>query len=457
MYRADTIVACATPAGRGAISIVRWSGPDALAIASRVFVADSGDGSFEPWHFRLGRVLDSEGAAIDEGLAVYFPAGRSFTGEDVVELHTHGSPIIVERLVASVIASGGRAAERGEFSRRAVLNGRLDLLQAEAIADLIDAKMAAGARAAWQQLQGALSRETGAMRAELAGLLAEIEADVDFTDDELPHWDLDRRRESIAAVLASIDELLDGFAAGRRQREGLRIVVAGRPNAGKSSLVNRLLGSERMIVSEEAGTTRDSVEESVDLAGIGFVLTDTAGLREEGGKAEQEAVARARRCIEEADLRVLVVDAAVPATGADEALWSAVIASGETIVVLNKIDAGEHFAPALRGRLAASSPVVMTSAITGEGCAALAATLAACARTKLESEPVAISRVRHRAALERCAAPLRRAAVLATDERAVELVAVELRSALTELAQISSPVGNEEVLDLIFSEFCIGK
>ncbi len=454
MYRADTIVACATAAGRGAVAIVRCSGPMARGILSRVFRARAGVEP-EPWRMRLGTILAADGCTtLDEALAVFFPAPHSFTGEDTMELHCHGSPVVVEEIVASIIAHGARAAERGEFARRAVLNGKLDLLQAEAIADLIDAKMAAGARASWNQLQGALSRDLGSLRSSLVAVLADIEASVDFTDDELPDPDPLARARAIDAVLARIEELLRGFPAARRQREGLRIVFTGRPNAGKSSLINRLLGSGRMIVSDEPGTTRDVVDEVVDLGGIAFVLTDTAGLRDAAGAAESQAVERARATLEDADLRVFVLDASRAPGPDDDEAWGR--AGGADLVLLNKADLG--VAGGWSGRFAGCDVgVLLTSAATGDGCDALVEALVAAARQRLESQPAGISRLRHRSALERTMASLRAARELAVADDRSELTALELRGALAELAAISEPVGAEDVLDRIFSEFCIGK
>ncbi len=469
MYRADTIVACATPGGRGAIAIVRCSGVDARAVSEAVFRPKL-DAPLEPWRMRLGTVLASDRATpIDEALGVFFPSPSSFTGEDTFEIHCHGSPVVVEQIVASAVAAGARPAERGEFTRRAVLNGKLDLLQAEAVADLIDARMAAGANAAWKQLQGALSTELAEARAGLLAVLADIEAAVDFTDDELPDPDFARRSDAISAVATRLGSLLDGFAASRRQRDGIRVVFTGRPNAGKSSLVNRLLGSGRMIVSDEPGTTRDVVEEAVELGGIAFVLTDTAGIREAVGAAETEAVERARETVASADLRVLVIDASeaddglpqgsapAGAQNAGTVATTGVAIDADTVVVLNKRDLGGAAAEAWRARATGAAAVLETSAHTGEGCARLGETLVAEARSRLESQPVGISRVRHRAALARTVEALGRARSLAASEDSCELAALELRAALAELAAISEPSDNEDVLDLIFSEFCIGK
>jgi tRNA modification GTPase len=334
-----------------------------------------------------------------------------------------------------------------------VLNGKIDLLQAEAISDLIDSKMAGGARAAWRQLQGALSEDLEEIRERLLATLADIEAAVDFTDDELPESDFAMRKAGICAVQEKLASLLGGFAASRRQRDGIRVVFTGRPNAGKSSLVNRLLGSGRMIVSDEPGTTRDIVEEAVELEGIAFVLTDTAGIRETTGKAESQAVERARETLGEADLCVVVIDASDPAE--HDARLPEGVAASDAIVVWNKTDlAAPGFRPMLRPDGATS---VSTSALTGEGCDTLASCLVDAARQRLETGPAGISRVRHRAALERAAVALARASELAVREDATELAAAELRTAVAELAAISSPVDNEDVLDRIFSEFCIGK
>jgi len=438
MYRADTIVACATPAGRGAIAIVRCSGPGALRVAEAVFRPRI-PVPWQPWRMRIGTVARPS----------------SFTGEDTFEIHCHGSPVIVELVIASAIAAGARAAERGEFTRRAVLNGKLDLLQAEAVADLIDARMAAGARAAWRQLQGSLSEELAEIRKALLAVLADIEAAVDFTDDELPDADFSGRCEALDAVALRVGALLQGFAASRRQREGLRVVFTGKPNAGKSSLVNRLLGSGRMIVSDEPGTTRDVVEETVDLGGIAFVLTDTAGLRDGVGSAEIQAVERAKESLADADLRVLVIDASVAPDPAARDSWQE-YAGPDTIVVLNKLDL--EGCGSWKGCLeSATATVVETSARTGFGCAQLVNALVSAARERLEAETVGISRIRHRAALERALVPLRDAQRLAASESASELAAVEIRTAVAELASITAPLDNEEVLDLVFSEFCIGK
>ncbi|HYB98349.1 MAG TPA: tRNA uridine-5-carboxymethylaminomethyl(34) synthesis GTPase MnmE [Candidatus Limnocylindrales bacterium] len=450
MYRADTIVACATPPGRGAIAIVRLSGPDCRTIADRIF-RPTRAGSWRGWQMRHGTIVAER--PIDEALAVFFPAPRTYTGEDMLELQCHGSPLVVEQVLQAAMTCGARAAEGGEFSRRAVLNGRMDLLQAEAVADLIDARISAGARAAWEQLQGALSRRMMEIRSRIVAVLADVEAHVDFSDDELPDENWPNRRAAVAEIAADIDALLAGFDAARRHREGLRVVVTGRPNAGKSSLINRLLGSQRMIVTDEAGTTRDVVEETVDLGGLALVLTDTAGLRDSSSIAENEAVSRARRAVDEADIVLYVVDASRPVAPQDLA-WLSQLAGRPHLLVQNKSDL-----PAMAGRGAVCDGVtaVATSALTGQGCEELAERLKHLTAQLLEAQPTCISRVRHRTALADVRASLNAACAAMERETAAEIAALELRTALHALASLTEPTDNEEVLDVIFAEFCIGK
>ncbi len=455
MYRRDTIVACATPPGRGGVAVIRLSGDDAQAVAGRIF-RGSRTATWSPWRMRHGHVVDpGSGNVVDEVLAVSMPGPRSYTGEDVVELHGHGSPIVVERVVQLAVACGARPAERGEFTRRAVLNGRMDLLQAEAVADLIDAEVRSGAEAAWRQLQGALSRELDAVRAGLVTVLADVEANVDFSDDELPEENNPARLETLGRARAAVASLLAGFPAARRRREGWRTVFTGRPNVVKSSLLNALLGSGRMIVSAEPGTTRDSVEETVDLGGYAFVLIDTAGLRVTESIAESEAIARARTAAAEADIVVAVLDGSAEID--DEQCASLTELSAEaSLVVLNKADLPAGIEVDSIRRLTRAR-IVVTSALDGTGCEELAAALKELAGTGSEKAPVGISRARHRAALTRTAEAIEAATDLLDRAGDCELVALELRTAVEELSSISTPLDNEEVLDIIFGRFCIGK
>lgn len=439
---------------------MRLSGRDAFAVAAALLQPRT-PRPLQPWRLRLCTAHAADGGeAIDEVLAVRMPGPASYTGEDVVEVHCHGSPVVVERIVEAAVAAGARAAERGEFSRRAVLNGRMDLAQAEAVADLIDAKLGSGAAAAWRQLQGALSGRLAELRGRLLGVLAGIEANVDFSDEDLPEDNAPARTEIIDQARAEIAALLDGFEIARRHREGLTVVATGPPNAGKSSLVNALLGFDRMIVSDEAGTTRDSVDETVELAGMAFVVTDTAGLRTTPSTAESAAVTRARARVADADIVVLVLDASKPPAAEEREIARALVGARAGVIALNKSDLGRDCEVATLDELTELGwPLVATSALSGQGCDELAGTLVSLGSRALggDPQPVAVSRLRHRTALRAAHAALGRAIDRAAAGGEHELAALELREALARLAEITDAVDNEDVLDRIFGEFCIGK
>ncbi len=459
VYRTDTIVACATASGHGAVAVIRLSGARAFAIADQLFVPRRAS-AWEPWKLRVGQVHDpTTKEPVDDALSVRMPGPATYTGEDVVELHCHGAPIVVERVIACALRSGARAAGPGEFTRRAVLNGRMDLVQAEAVADLVGARFQGAARAAWTQLQGALSVVLGDLRAEVMELLAAAEANVDFGDEDVPDADVSTVRAALDGVQQRIEKLLASFAVARQLRDGHTVVFTGKPNVGKSSLINALLGYGRMIVSNEPGTTRDTVEELVDLDGMAFVLTDTAGMRRARGAAERAAVDRARRKLHDADIVVVVVDGSRPLSANDRSLLRDV-RERPGMVIVNKTDLPGAFNPSVLGRLAgANRPTVLASALTHTGCERICHELVRIARRDDagETESVLISRARHRAALERVHAALGAARRMLDGNLAEELLAVELRAALTELASITDPVDNEQVLDRIFEAFCIGK
>ncbi len=414
----------------------------------------------QPWKLtRCLALAEPTDDPIDDVLAVRMPGPRSYTGEDIVEIHCHGSALLVETLIGAAVAVGARPAEPGEFSRRAVLNGRMDLLQVEAVADLIDARVSAGARAAWHQLQGALSQHLWRLREALVGVLAEVEANVDFSDEELPEENVDARVATLADVESSIVSMLDGFAAAERRREGHVVVFAGRPNVGKSSLVNRLLGRERMITADVPGTTRDTVEELVDFGGHALVLTDTAGVRSASDAAEEQAVVRANGARAEADIVVLLVDGSVPLNDDDRAML-AENSCARRVVVVNKVDLPGGFSRTDEEHLRnATGQLIRLSARNGEGCDVLERALVEIARSEaLEcKEMVAISRVRHHSALTAAQQSLHAALELLEQGGATELVAVELRATLRSLASITDALGDEEILDRIFADFCIGK
>jgi tRNA modification GTPase len=436
----ETIAATATPPGRGAIGIVRLSGPKAFALARAL----SGRA---PRHRRAQLVVfrDAAGRPIDRGLQLGFRAPRSFTGEDCVEFHAHGAPVVLAMLEERLVELGARRARPGEFSERAFLNGKLDLAQAEALADLIAAGSRAAARAALRSLSGAFSERVRRIGEALLALRVEVEAAIDFPDEGLELSAQASLAQRLAALSTEMSALGGEVERGCRLREGLHVVLLGRPNAGKSSLLNALLGEERAIVTPIAGTTRDLLRESIALDGLALTLVDTAGLRETDEMVEAEGIRRALAEAARADLLLLVLDAAIGET--PEALRERLPGEVEAIPVFTKIDLVPGFHPP-PGALA-------VSALTGEGLDALRALL----RDRggaLAAEGAFSARPRHLEALRRSRAQLEAALAELVPGRE-ELLAEALRLAQRALGEITGEVTSEELLGRIFSSFCIGK
>lgn len=435
---ADTIAAVATAPGRGGIGVVRISGPDARTIAAQLAPPLP-----RPREAALRDFRDRERTVIDQGLVLYFPGPASFTGEDVVELQAHGAPVVLDALLAAALAAGARAARPGEFSERAFLNGRLDLAQAEAVADLIAADSDAAARAAYASFSGRFSAHINVLAERLMRLRVECEARLDFAEEDIATLPATFPAE-LATLAADLEVLTATAGEGQRLNEGFVCVLSGAPNVGKSSLLNALAGTERAIVTEMPGTTRDLVEVDVMLGGVPVRLVDTAGLRESVDPVENEGVRRARQRAAEADL--------VIAVATEETPWPEV-ESRERLLVLNKIDLGSRTAGrcAYRGEVA-----VALSARTGAGLQELVAELGRRARAGHDVAGARFSaRRRHLDALERAARSLRQAQVLTAT--GPELVAEELASAQRALGEITGAVYTEELLGAIFSTFCIGK
>ncbi len=460
MYPADTIVARATAPGRAAVAIVRLRGSTAFDIAAAILDPRLPGRWSEPWRLvRCAAIDPVDRRVLDDVLAVRMPGPNTYTGEDCVEIHCHGSPVIVDRLSGVALTAGARAAQAGEFTRRAVLNGRMDLLQAEAVADLVATPVLAGVKAACRQLEGAVSERIASLRMRVLDLLADVEAHIDFADEDLGSENSAAQLALATAISEDLDTLTGGFDIARRLRDGYRVVLSGRPNVGKSSLFNGLVGFERAIVADEAGTTRDALEEIVDMQGHGFVLTDTAGIRETSGYSESIAVRRSRVEAASADISVRVIDTSERLTDGDLELLAADVA-GEAICVLGKSDLRERLLATDREYIARLPyPAVSASAVAADGLHALQfALITAAARLRGDATvPPGLTRERHRAAAERARDSLERARVLMRSSIQSELVAAELRDALSELATITEPLDNEAVLDRIFAEFCVGK
>ncbi|MHB8912431.1 MAG: tRNA uridine-5-carboxymethylaminomethyl(34) synthesis GTPase MnmE [Lysobacter sp.] len=449
MEKRDTIAAIATAPGAGGVGIVRLSGVRAHEIAEAICGRQ-----LKPRHAYHVRFHDEAGDTIDDGIALYFAAPASYTGEDVVELQAHGSPALLAELVARCCALGARHARPGEFSERAFLEGRLDLAQAEAIADLIAAGDARAARAARRALDGEFSRRVEALADELLAIRVHVEAAIDFADEPLDTLGGAALRARFDTLCAALDDLLRATERGRRLRDGLHAVIVGPPNAGKSSLLNALAGSDRAIVTDIAGTTRDLLHEVVRIDGVELTLVDTAGLREGGDTIEREGMRRARNELARADLAIVVLDARDPATG-HAAVVDAIAGVARTLWLYNKADLieGEPL-PALP----AHADALPVSAHTGAGLDALHARLRDLAQGDGSDggDGAFTARARHVEALLRTRAELDDARAQ-LDHEALDVAAEALRGAHDALGEITGRVRADDLLGHIFASFCIGK
>ncbi len=437
---ADTIVAAATPPGTGGVGIVRVSGPGAENIARQML------GSLpEPRRATFRQFNNASGETIDAGLALYFPAPASFTGESVLELQGHGGPLVVSLLVDAVIAIGARRAEPGEFSKRAFLNDKLDLTQAEAIADLINAGTSQAARAALRSLSGDFSKAVTALTQQLIHLRLHVEAAIDFPEEEIDFLSDELLQQRLQQCADAFARLQDEVRQGRVLRDGFQVVIVGKPNAGKSSLLNLLSGQDAAIVTEVAGTTRDILREQIDIDGLAVELVDTAGLRENPDRVEKEGIRRAREALRVADAVLWIQDA----TDEDHGTIDEPLRDGVAItVVRNKID--------VNGAKPRDNAVNI-SAKTGEGLDALRQKIKALAGHQNLGEGAFTARKRHVHALERAAIHFATGTTALEEAHAGELLAEELRLAQHVLGEITGEFSSDDLLGRIFSEFCIGK
>lgn len=438
----DTIVAAATPPGTGGVGVVRVSGAKVEQIARALL------GSLPEPRFAAYRAFrNTQGQKLDAGLALYFPAPSSFTGESVLELHGHGGPLLISLLVEAIVEMGARRAEPGEFSQRAFLNNKLDLTQAEAIADLISAGTQQAVRAALRSLSGAFSSAVDALAEQLVRVRMHVEAAIDFPEEEIDFLSDD-------LLLRRLNECADAFALlqeqaqqGRVLRDGFQVVIVGKPNAGKSSLLNLLSGQDAAIVTEVAGTTRDILREQIDIDGLAVELVDTAGLRENPDRVEEEGIRRARSALQSADAVLWIQDATNPEPGEiDESIPAGV----PVTVVHNKIDLCDQPPQAREGS-------IELSAKTGEGLTALRQHIRKLAGYENLGEGAFTARKRHLHALERAAMHFATGRTALEETRAGELLAEELRLSHQALGEITGAVSSDDLLGRIFSQFCIGK
>ncbi|NOK60379.1 MAG: tRNA uridine-5-carboxymethylaminomethyl(34) synthesis GTPase MnmE [Chloroflexi bacterium AL-W] len=455
----DTIAAIATPAGIGGIGVVRLSGAEARPILEQIFVPTHA-GRWQPFRMRLGKVITSTGATIDEALAVYMRAPRSFTAEDVVEISCHGGPLVVSHVLQLTLEHGARLAEPGEFTMRAFLNGRVDLTQAEATLDIINARTETSLALAQTQLGGWLASELRVLRETLLGPLAYFTALVDFPEDEV------EPQEVVAPLqegLHKLEQLLATSSQGMLYRHGARAALVGIPNVGKSSLLNALLRADRAIVTPIPGTTRDTLEETANLNGIPVVLVDTAGITETDDLVEQIGITRSRTALAHADVALLVFDVTRDLTEAEIEI-AGLTQDKPTILIFNKADLhsnGSVYTAHYEHMIAGLTTVVATvtlSALTGTGIDDLVAAITATLLQGVTPDDTnLITNARHRDTLERAATHMRDALDGYSREVPPDLLAIDITSALTAIGEVTGESVNEDLLATIFSRFCIGK
>ena len=458
MYKEDTIAAIATPPGEGGIAIVRVSGPNAEPIAAAIFARAQGkNGKLESHHLYHGSIRDPRvESVLDEVLLAVMRKPRSYTGEDVVEIHCHGGAFLARRILGVVLAQGARHAEPGEFTMRAFLNGRVDLTQAEAVLDLIRARTDKAVELALRQADGGVSGWIKEVREELLDILAQVEAAIDFPDEDIELLRSTELGEKINRLRRKIFEVASTYDWGRLFREGARVCICGRPNVGKSSLLNALLGEERVIVTPIPGTTRDVIEESINLAGLPVALWDTAGIRETSDQIEKIGVDLSRQHLEKSDAVLLLLDGSMAMTDEDRELVE--LTSGKKrIIVINKSDLPLEVGHEDITSIASEAEILSVSARTKAGLDLLKESL----RTLIlgsQAEPqIVLTNLRHKAGLLSSATALARSVQSIRDNQPPEFIAVDLNSAREALEEVIGVINSEDILEHIFINFCIGK
>ncbi len=443
----ENIAAIATPSGKGGVAIIRISGKTPLAIAEKMFspAGKTPVAGFEPYRLYPGRI-DAETFS-DYGLCVYFKAPASYTGEDVVEFQCHGGESVARGILKRTFALGARSAERGEFTKRAFLNGKLSLASAEGIADMINGDSEAEVKAGYLLYSEKLTQRVRALQGELKELLAGIDASVDYPEEDLEEKQAEELRLALRRISSGVSLLLAGYAKGKKIKSGVTVAICGKPNTGKSSLLNRLLGYDKAIVSEIAGTTRDAVEGVIEIEGTKFNLYDTAGMRESGDKIESIGIRRAENIVKAADVVVFVADSAAGADGEDAKVLE--LAAGKPLVkIFNKIDLTRDETP--------TDADVLTSAVTGEGVERLKELLYEKSFGSRGEDAAFLVEERHFHALERAKAALQRA-IAACGIDPLDLVGIDVKEAWETLGEITGETASEAIIEEIFSKFCVGK
>jgi len=458
MYKEDTIAAIATPAGEGGVGIVRVSGPDAERIAAALFVrAEGKNGNLKSHMLHYGTIRDPKSDKIlDQVLLTIMRRPRSYTGEDVVEVHCHGGVFVVHRILGLVLAQGVRHAEPGEFTKRAFLNGRLDLAQAEAVLDLIAARTEKGADLALSQIKGELSNWIGDLREQLLDILAQVEAAIDFPEEEIELLERPALVAKIDALRDKITIITGTYEWGRLFREGAKVCICGRPNVGKSSLFNALLGEERVIVTPIPGTTRDVIEESINLDGLPIVLWDTAGIRDTADQVEQIGVDLSREHLEKSEAAVVVLDGSASLVDEDRIFLSSTMKK-MGLIAINKIDLEQRVDRDQLRQIVGDKKIVTVSATQGHGIQELRKSLRELILDTDMEPPFVLTNLRHKSALLCGEQALADAGLALEETQPPELVAVALQQARESLEEVVGVIQKDDVLELIFSKFCIGK
>ncbi len=459
MYEETTIAAIATAVGEGGIGIIRLSGMQAADVADRIFHGAklTSFHDAQPQRLYFGHV-ETDGRQVDEGLAVYMKAPHSYTGEDVVEIQIHGSMEALRQTLELALENGAVPAHRGEFTKRAFLNGRLDLSQAEAVMDIIEAKGSAALSQAESHLSGALSKFVKDCRGQMKDLISKLEVTIDYPEEDLEDLTLEEIREGVRAIDASLSALLARSQQGRIIKDGLRTAIVGRPNAGKSSLLNALLQEERAIVTDIPGTTRDTIEESIKIGGVPLVLMDTAGLRETDNKIEQIGIERAKESMAKADLILVVIDGSSPLTDGDAKLLQSV-RGRKALVILNKYDMPQEIEAAEVKALAGDVPVVPISARYGSGMEELEEELRRLTATEdaEAGRALFLTNLRHQDAAKKSLEAVKRAEESLADCMPADCIVVDLTEAWNTLGEITGDTVDNELINSIFERFCVGK
>ncbi len=460
MQQEDTISAIATAIGEGGIGIVRISGKSALETAENIFHAANGKklSDLESHHAVYGRILDTKGKLVDEALALVMRSPHSYTMEDVVELQCHGGKAALRQVLALTYQAGARPAERGEFTKRAFLNGRLDLMQAQAVMDIVQARTDSALRAAAGNLSGKFSDKINEIRREILSIIAHLEAVIDFPEEDLEHLETDTIRKQVVSLQAMLRKILETARQGRILREGLMTAIIGRPNVGKSSLLNFLLRTERAIVTDVPGTTRDSIEEYADIGGVPLRIIDTAGIHATEDTVERIGVEKSREYVKQAELLLVLFDSSQELTEEDREILS-LLEGKKAVLLLNKCDLPQKITEKLFQEKYPQYPVLSVSTKSGEGSEALRRVIweQAFGTVPKEGETALVRDEREAEILRRSARHLEEAVETIDRSMSADFISIDLRSAWELLGELTGETAGEDILNEIFSRFCIGK